>query len=491
MIRILQQSLLARVVTVSVGMGTLTVAGLTAVFLMNHNRELERQLSSRAAAMADFLAGQSQFAMLVGDRAELERIARNAVQNDEVLYVELIDAQGGPPVRFSRDGADLPRSSHEVLEASRPVVRSPQVDRIGWEAGVTGSASAPTRLGSVRIGFSTEKEHAARLRIIWITTGIALAFLVGSAGIQVMELHKLLQPLQTLTAFTRRVAAGDLSGRAEVLRRDEVGRLTMAFNTMVEHLGNTLVSKQAAEAADAAKSRFLATMSHELRTPLNAVIGYSQLLQEECRERRIDGLTDDLEKIERSGELLLHLVDHVLDLSKAEAGKIELHSETFLVRSVIEDVVAAVGPMAARNRNQVVIEMGPAVAEVHADLTRFRQSLLNLVANACKFTEDGKVSVSVSRARLGEPEWLQVAVKDTGIGISPEQRARLFVPFVQGDPSTTRKYGGTGLGLAISRRMCRMMGGDITVESELGKGSCFVMRIPAGAKGSPGTGGGL
>ena len=200
----------------------------------------------------------------------------------------------------------------------------------------------------------------------------------------------------------------------------------------------------------------------------------------ECRDRGIEGLTDDLAKIERAGGVLLHLVNQVLDFSKLEAGKTELHPETFRLRSVIEDVFAAVGPLAAKNRNRLAVHTDADVTEIHADLTRFRQSLLNLVANACKFTENGDVSVETTRERSSGPEWILVSVKDTGIGISPEQQARLFQAFTQGDASTTRRYGGTGLGLAISRRMCRLMGGDITVASEPGKGSNFVMRIPSG-----------
>jgi signal transduction histidine kinase len=271
-----------------------------------------------------------------------------------------------------------------------------------------------------------------------------------------------------------------LSGHAEVVRGDEVGRLTTAFNTMVERLGTTLVSKEKAEAADAAKSRFLATMSHELRTPLNAVIGYSQLLQETCEDRNIQGLHEDLSRIERAGNVLLHLVNQVLDYSKIDAGKVELHPETFRVGAVLQDVVATVRPLAVKNGNRLSIVAPPAPLDVYADLMAFQQSLVNLLSNACKFTHAGEVVVEASHERQETVDWLMVSVRDNGIGISPEQQLRLFQAFTQADSSTTRKYGGTGLGLAISRKMCNLMGGDISVESELGKGSNFRIRIPVG-----------
>ena len=187
----------------------------------------------------------------------------------------------------------------------------------------------------------------------------------------------------------------------------------------------------------------------------------------------------DLAKIERAGGMLLDLVNQVLDFSKIEAGRIELCLETFDVRIVLRDVVAAVEPLAVKNGNRLTTRAADDAVEVHADLTRFRQSLLNLVANACKFTREGEVWVDVRRERVDAASWLAVSVKDTGIGITPEQQSRLFQAFSQGDPSTTRKYGGSGLGLAISRRICRLMGGDISLSSEPGKGSEFVMRIPA------------
>ncbi len=226
------------------------------------------------------------------------------------------------------------------------------------------------------------------------------------------------------------------------------------------------------------KSQFLANMSHELRTPLNAIIGVTEMLLDDARALRPEDV-EPLERILRAGKHLLDLINDILDLSKIEAGKIELHIESFAITPLIEDVVTTVGPLAQKNGNRIVVEVPADIGRMSADALRVRQALLNLASNASKFTEEGLVTIMGERRHEDGREWLIVTVSDTGIGMTPDQTARLFEDFTQADASTTRKYGGTGLGLAISRRFCRIMGGDITVESTLGTGSTFTMRLPA------------
>ena len=234
-----------------------------------------------------------------------------------------------------------------------------------------------------------------------------------------------------------------------------------------------------AEAATEAKSSFLANMSHELRTPLNAIIGYSEMLHEEAEDLGQEDFLPDLNNIHIAGKHLLSLINDVLDLSKIEAGKMEVFSEAFDVPTLIRDVVATIRPLIDKNANKLEVHCADDLGAIHADLTKVRQALFNLLSNASKFTEHGIITLEAAREMVNGQPWISFRVHDTGIGMTPEQLSKLFQAFSQADASTTRQYGGTGLGLAISRKFCQMMGGDITVESVFGQGSTFTIQLPA------------
>jgi signal transduction histidine kinase len=233
--------------------------------------------------------------------------------------------------------------------------------------------------------------------------------------------------------------------------------------------------RQLAEASQH-KSQFLANMSHELRTPLNAIIGVSEMLREDAEALKQD--TEPLDRVLGAGRHLLALINDILDLSKIEAGRMELHLETFPLVPVVEEVAKTIEPMATRNGNRLVIDCPADFGTIHADQIRFRQSLLNLASNANKFTEKGVITIAAHQGQENGRDLITISVSDTGIGMTVEQMGKLFQEFAQASSSTASKYGGTGLGLVISRRFCQMMGGDIAVESEVGRGSTFTIRLP-------------
>jgi CheY-like chemotaxis protein/nitrogen-specific signal transduction histidine kinase len=238
-------------------------------------------------------------------------------------------------------------------------------------------------------------------------------------------------------------------------------------------------SRAAAEAASRTKSAFLANMSHELRTPLNAIIGYSEILVEDAADRGDKTSIADLEKIQGAGKHLLSLINDILDLSKIEAGRMDIYLEQVFLSMLIGEVKSIVEPMVRKNDNQLAIECAHDIGSMRTDLVKLKQSLINLLSNAAKFTKQGKVTLRVSRERADDGQaWVKFAVSDSGIGMTDEQMGRLFQAFTQADSSTTRTYGGTGLGLTITKHFCAMLGGSIDVKSKSGQGATFTISLP-------------
>jgi PAS domain S-box-containing protein len=237
-------------------------------------------------------------------------------------------------------------------------------------------------------------------------------------------------------------------------------------------------AREAAEQANRAKSAFLANMSHELRTPMNAIIGYSEILMEDAEDEGNADAIADLKKIHSAGKHLLGLINDVLDLSKVEAGKMDVFVESFEIPAMLDEVVATIDTLMQKNGNQLRVELEPGLASMRADLTKVRQALFNLLSNAAKFTHEGEITLTVSSEEVDGVPWVRMAVTDSGIGIAPDKIDLVFEEFSQAESSTTRNYGGTGLGLPLSRRFCQLMGGDLGVESEVGRGSTFTIRLP-------------
>ena len=303
------------------------------------------------------------------------------------------------------------------------------------------------------------------------------------------ELLNTPETLQEARAYTTQTTGGGrAAGTGQRRRKDGrlvdvellsvpvlVGGERVGMMALYHDITALLHARREAETANSAKSQFLASMSHELRTPLNAIIGYSEMLEEEAEEQGHGEYGADLQKIRSAGRHLLALINDVLDLSKIEAGKLELYLETFELRPAVDDVATTIRPLVEKNGNRLVIDAAAELGTMRSDLTRVRQILLNLLSNASKFTEQGTVTLTVAR----QDGQVRFEVRDSGIGMTKEQLGRLFEAFAQAEASTSKKYGGTGLGLVITRRFCQLLGGQVTVTSEPGKGSVFTVELPA------------
>ncbi len=351
------------------------------------------------------------------------------------------------------------------------------VGNLGWRLGLVAPVAEVTAESNTVVAAIQQGTAATLNSTIIAMTGFFILALVGAALFSV----KITRPIDKLVVGTQRVARGEFDQPLEITTNDELGALANSFNQMIDELRiQRTTSEQArvaAEQANRAKSEFLANMSHELRTPLTAIIGYSDLM---CHQIRRDGQIreEDVDSIRRAGKHLLALINDILDLSKIEAGKMELSPHLFAVLPMADSVVSTVQPLLDQNENSLVVRYEETNAILFADETKVRQILYNLLSNAAKFTSRGTITLKVRREQNHEGDWMCFHVSDTGIGMTPEHMERLFQDFSQADASTTRKYGGTGLGLALSQRLCKLMGGEITVTSEYGVGSTFTLRLP-------------
>ncbi|HRI06823.1 MAG TPA: ATP-binding protein, partial [Nannocystaceae bacterium] len=404
-------------------------------------------LNVRQLRHLDALLEVSLAAAAARSAQELAEVALgvlNRILNAERAFLLLADEAGTLQIAAGRDAA-----GHDVGDAtgySRTVVE--QVRQSAEPMVVTG-----TEEGAV---IGSESVIAQDLRSI-----VAAPLLLGERLVGVVYLDN-------------RIAAGLFTRRDAQILQAIASQLAIAIEIARATEALTLARDQALS-ANKAKSAFLANMSHELRTPLNAILGYTELLQEEVGEREPAEVREDLDKIHGSATHLLGIISDVLDLSKIEAGKLELSERAFVVREVVDEIVSTVAPLAARNRNRLAHTCPASVGEMVADPMRLWQILLNLLNNAAKFTEDGTISLTVTPEGASG---IRFEVVDTGIGMNPTQLARLFEEFYQADMSSTRRHGGTGLGLAITRRLVQAMGGEIQVESDAGKGSRFTVTLP-------------
>jgi signal transduction histidine kinase/CheY-like chemotaxis protein len=470
------------------------------LFRQDEARELRSQ--------ASLLGGSITAAVEAGNWEAVNEALRTLQSKQQILAAGVWPAQGGLMAGYRRPGT---------------TERLPDEPKVALNhfAGDHLSVMRPLVQGDETVGFmylKADLRGKVRDRVTRYVNIVLMVMLISCLAALLMSSRlqtAIARPILELARLAKVVTEKkDYLVRAKQGAEDEVGTLVTAFNEMlgviqsrdaelqsankkletynqnlerkVEERTAALAAASAeaqfarvtAEEANRAKSVFLANMSHELRTPLNAIIGYSEMLQEDASDIVGEEFAGDLQKIHTAGKHLLGLINDVLDISKIEAGKMDLFLETFELQTLLKDVVSTIQPLVMKNGNRLEVELGEGLETMRADATKVRQALFNLLSNACKFTDQGIIRLQVTRESGPGPARYIFKVSDSGIGMTSEQSSRLFKAFSQADASTTRRFGGSGLGLVITRHFCRMMGGEIEVSSEPGQGSVFTVRLP-------------
>lgn len=507
-------STLGRQLTVSLTLGIVIIAfgaSLSTAWLFS--QRMQNDYLKRGLYITDNLAAQSVLALLTRSAENGKNALNTTLGSPDVTYAAMYSVENGrtsllselgagnrwpPPVtrpEADSQSAKLAYETAELWQFLAPVYSGPQAD-----AENSSPFSAPIGkielLGFVQITLSKQSLLATQRNLFVQNISASLLFSLVLYVLLRLIIAKVTRPLNTLAATMGTAELGEDKIRAEIDGPLEVRNMAYAFNNMMmmlelrdkslrqqrdtlesqvaERTQELVLARDQALEASRLKSEFLATVSHELRTPMNAVIGYTDLLIEELEEEGELAKVSDLQRIHSAGRHLLGLINNILDLAKIEAGRMGLDLEPTHLQELINGVADLLRPLFENKKNNLTIEINHLDGKVLVDPGKLRQIMLNLLSNANKFTQNGDIEVRVLRSEQG----LCIHVTDTGIGIPKEQQTHIFEAFRQADMSTTRNYGGTGLGLTITQRFCRLLGGDIEVHSEPGKGTCFTVRLP-------------
>jgi len=499
----------------------------------------KKEFFKRGELIAVNLSNNAKLGVYSENQQLLRTVIGNTLLQPDVVFVSIYNdknellASNGPDIIKAKDRfikppfeKTIPENSHtkvsfkllrygdqQLIEYTLPILfqfgQLPDEEILGSLSRTPGKKIKDRYeiIGYLRLGLSMHALDQATISIIQVWGGLIIAIAIFSALIIHFLAKRITQPINLLTVGAQRIAQGDLDHMIPVTTRDELGQLAATFNSMAVSLRTNIekkielvnevqslnlnleerINSRTLELREQTialvktsrhKSEFLANMSHELRTPLNAILGFSEMLEEDAEEAGLEEFSQDLRKIQSAGRQLLSLINDVLDLSKIEAGHMQLMIESFEVKSIVTQVVETIEPIARKNSNQLQVKYLSPIEKMKSDPLRIHQCLVNLLSNACKFTHNGQVKLEIETYDSEGISWILFRISDNGIGIPDNKIEHIFDAFRQADSSTTREFGGTGLGLAIAQKYSAMLGGNISLTSTLGVGSAFTIKLP-------------